>query len=336
MKQRNLVLLIFILASYTASAQDRKFLSPQLKFSVEYDAPSKLKESSAKYSISKGNIGFVYPLLSRRFALTNSLDYKSMVVLTNINAGYALPDFTFLDSTHQFVNGSAGLSVIYNSGNKNTWLAGFNAGLAEDLETLSSYSLRFTGHALFKHKVSGSFSYHVGLVYSFVYGRALPLPILGGVFRTSDKTKLKITLPLSITYMIKTSEFNMISVFTKPDGDVYQFPTQNDTVFAGHNNEFVKFRARNFKAGVSYQTAKTERWQFTYEGGFLFKRNLSFTEGSFSASESFYSHDVKPAPYVKLSIRLLLGDLRWKRTGDNFLLNDERLDYYDLDDPTKL
>lgn len=326
----------FLLFFKVLHAQDRKFLTPQLKFSAEYDAPASLKNSSGKYSIAKGEVGFIYPLLSRRFALTNALDYRSMVVLSNFNAGYALPDFTFIDTRHQFISGSAGASFIYNSGNKNTWLAGLMAGIAEDFETLSAYSLRFTGYALFKHKVNGDFSYHAGLIYTFVYGRALPLPLLGAVIRTGDKSKIKITLPLSITYMLKTSEFNMLSVFVKPDGDVYQFATQSDTFFASRNEEIVKFRMRNFKSGVSFKTSKSERFQFTYEGGLLFKRTISFTEAGFSSGESFFSNEVKPAPYVKISLRILMGDLKWKRTGDNFLLNDERLDYYDLDDPSKL
>lgn len=328
--------IFFLCCINSISAQDKKFLSPQLKFSVEYNAPSKLNNSTEKYSIAKSQIGFVFPLLSRRMALTNNLDYRSMAVLANLNGGYALPDFTFIETRHQFVSGSAGASFIYNSGNKNTWLAGLTVGISEDIKTLSAYSLRFSGHALFKHKVSGNFSYHLGVVYSFVYGRALPIPILGGVIRTGDKSKLKITLPLSITYMLKTSEFNMLSVFVKPDGDVYQFATESDTFFASRNQEIVKFRSRNFKFGLSFKTAKNEKYQFTYEGGFLFKRNLSFSEGSFSSAENFFSSNVKPAPYVKISLRILIGDLRWKRTGDNFLLNDERLDYYDLDDPTKL
>lgn len=332
------LLTIFILffLSFNLSAQDRKFLNPQLKFSVQYDIPSELKNSSDKFSMAKSQLGFVYPVLSRRFGLTNNLDYKSMVVLANLNTGYALPFFTFIDTQHMLVNGSAGASLIYNSGNKNTWLAGVNAGIAEDDETLNSYDLRFTGHLLFKHKVNGNFSYHAGLVYSFVYGTGLPLPILGAIFRIGDKSKLKITIPLSITYMIKTSQYNMLSFFIQPDGNAYQFATLSDTFFYGRNDAIVKFRSRNFKAGVNYNIGTSERFHFVPEIGLLFRRNISFAEGSYRSTENFSSNDVKPAPYIKISLRMLIGTLKWKRTGDNFLLNDERLDYYDLDDPTKL
>lgn len=286
--------------------------------------------------MAKSQLGFVYPLLSRRYPLTNDYGYKSMVVLANLNAGYGLPFFTFIETQHQLVTGSAGASFIYNSGNKNTWLAGANAGIAEDIETLNSYDLRFSGHFIFKRKVSGNFSYHAGLVYNFVYARGLPLPILGGIFRIGDKSKLKITLPLSITYMIKTNEFNMLSFFILPDGNAYQFATKSDTFFYGRNDEIVKFRSRNFKAGANYKTATSERFHFTPEIGFLFRRTISFSEGNYASTENFNTNEVKPAPYIKISLRILIGSLKWKRTGDNFLLNDERLDYYDLDDPTKL
>jgi len=338
MKLINGVIPVFLIVSLFAklSAQDRKFLSPQIKLSGEYVIPSQLKDTAGKFSMAKSQLGFVYPVLSRRYPLTNDLGYRSMVVLANFNAGYALPFFTFIDSHHQLINGALGASVIFNSGNKNTWLAGLNAGIAEDIETIGSYSLRYTGHALFKHKVNGNFSYHAGFVYSFVYGRGLPLPILGCVIRTSDKSKLKITLPLSVSYMLKTNEFNMLTAFIQPDGNAYQFATLNDTFFNGRNDEIVKFRSRNIKLGINYKMAGNDRFHFTTEIGMVLKRNISFSEGSFTASESFFSNAVKPAPYVKVSLRILIGDLKWKRTGDNFLLNDERLDYYDLDDPTKL
>jgi uncharacterized protein DUF6268 len=334
--QASIIFCILFFLCHKLPAQDRKFLNPQIKLSGEYVIPAELKETSEKFSMAKSQLGFVYPVMSRRYGLTNSLEYRSMVILANLNAGYALPFFTFIDTRHQLISGSAGGSVIYNSGNKNTWLAGANAGIAEDIETLNSYSLRFTGHFLFKHKVSGDFSYHAGFVYSFVYGRGLPLPILGCIIRTNDKSKLKITLPLSISYMIKTSEFNMLTLFVQPDGSAYQFATKSDTFFFGRNDEIVKFRSRNIKGGISYKIGTKERFHFTPEAGFMFKRNISFTEGTFTTSESFSSSNVKPAPYVKVSLRILIGSLRWKRTGDNFLLNDERLDYYDLDDPTKL
>jgi hypothetical protein len=321
---------------FSLKAQDRKFLSPQLKLSVEDALPTGLKNFEGKYSMAKSQLGLVYPLMSRRYGLTNDLEYKSMVVLANLNAGYALPDFTFLETQHQFISGSIGGSAIYNSGSKNTWIGGASAGIAEDFKTLSGYSIRVTGDFLFKHKVSGNFSYHVGFIYSFVYGRALPLPLLGAVIRTGDKSKLKITLPVSISYMLKTNEYNMLTVFIQPDGNAYQFATQSDTFFFGHNDEIVKFRARNFKLGVSYKIGTNDRFHFAPEIGYVLKRNISFTEGGFASGESFFSNDVKSAPYIKVSLRILIGDLKWKRTGDNFLLNDERLDYYDLDDPTKL
>jgi hypothetical protein len=318
------------------SAQDRKFLNPQLKLSAEYDIPAEFKNSSEKFSMAKSQMGFVYPLMSRRYGLTNNLEYRSIVILTNLNAGFALPSFSFLETQHQLIGGTAGASIIYNSGNKNTWLGGANAGIAEDQFTLSAYSLRFTGHFLFKHKVSGNFSYHAGLVYSFVYGRGLPLPILGCIIRTSDKSKLKITFPLSISYMIKTSEYNMLTFFILPDGNASDFSTLHDNFFAGNYDEIAKFQLRNNKVGVNYNVGMGTRFHFTPEAGMLFKRKISFSEGSYSSNESFFANEVNPAPYVKISLRFLIGDLKWKRTGDNFLLNDERLDYYDLDDPTKL
>ena len=99
-----------------------------------------------------------------------------------------------------------------------------------------------------------------------------------------------------------------------------------------------EFKSKSFKTGISYKLGLSGRFFFTPEVGYLFRRKISFGDIATTAAskESFYSANVKSFPYVKFSLRILLGDLKWKRNGDNFLLNDERLDYYDLDDPTKL
>lgn len=317
-------------------SQDNKFLNPQLKLSGEYFFNSELDDTTnEKFGFSKGTIGLVYPLLSERNSLTNELEYKTIVALLNVNASYALPYFSFLDNQHQLISATVGPSLIYNTGNKNTYLAGISGGFAQDMKILGSITPRFSGHALFKHKTSGNFSYHVGLVYSYVYGRGLPLPLLGCVIRTSKKSKLKISLPLSISFSVKPNPHDMLTAFIQPNGDQYNFAADDSTL---GNRVVARFKSRSFKTGLNYIYGVSKRFFVTPEVGYSFRRKISFADpGTTAASKDyFYSADVKSSYYIKLSVRVLLGNLKWKRTGDNFLLNDERLDYYDLDDPTKL
>lgn len=322
----------------TTRAQDRKFLNPQLKFSAEYIPDSKFKEdtSGSKFSMLQVYTGFVFPVISRRYGLTNDLTYKSFVLLVNANAHYTLPSISFLENKHQLLSATAGPSLIYNSGNKNTWLAGFAAGIAQDMDIFSEITVRFTGHALFKRKVSGNFSYHIGAVYTYVYARPLILPLLGCVIRTSEKSKLKISLPLRVSFYYKTNEYDMLSVFFSPDGNQYMFSANGEPAFGANNTSSLRMRYRSFKAGISYEIGLSNRLLIKPEAGMVMKRNLAFAESTFSDRNNISKSDIQPSPYVKFSFRILLGDTHWKRTGDNFLLNDERLDYYDLDDPTKL
>ncbi|MBS1765400.1 MAG: hypothetical protein JSS90_10585 [Bacteroidetes bacterium] len=335
---RKLFFAFMLMTVAVAYGQDRKFLNPQLKFSAEYIPEVKFKNdtSGGKLSMMKAYAGFVFPVISRRYALTNDLTYKSLVLLMNANTNYTLPEISFLENKHQFLSATAGPSLIFNSGNKNTWLAGFAAGIAQDVNILSEISIRFTGHALFKRKVSGNFSYHLGAVYSYVYSRPALLPLLGCVIRTSDKSKLKISLPVSVSFYYKTNEFDMLSVFIRPDGDQYIFSGYNEPLFAGNDPLSLRMRYRSFKTGVSYEIGLSNRLLIKPEAGLAMNRSLTFTEGAISDKTNFFKSDLQSAPYVKFAFRILLGDTRWKRNGDNFLLNDERLDYYDLDDPTKL
>ncbi|MBK7854028.1 MAG: hypothetical protein IPJ79_03205 [Bacteroidetes bacterium] len=98
----------------------------------------------------------------------------------------------------------------------------------------------------------------------------------------------------------------------------------------------VRFRSKAFKAGASYKIGVNDRIHVTPELGFLTRRNISFSDAGLTAKDSFIKEDLKGIVYAKVSMRILFGDLRFKRTGDNFLLNDERLDDYDLDEVTKL
>ncbi|MBV6452801.1 MAG: hypothetical protein FNNCIFGK_00027 [Bacteroidia bacterium] len=335
---RILCIVIMLMGVSASFAQDRKFLNPQLKFSAEYLPQSKFKGDSAegKFSMTKAYAGFVFPVISRRYALTNDLTYKSLVLLVNANANYTLPNITFLENKHRFLSATAGPSLIFNSGNKNTWLAGFAAGIAQDMDIFSEITIRFTGHALFKRKVSGNFSYHLGAVYSYVYAQPALLPLLGCVIRTSDKSKLKISLPVSVSFYYKTNEYDMLSVFIRPDGDQYMFSGYNEPMFAASDPLSLRMRYRSFKTGFSYEIGLSNRLLIKPEVGMALNRRLSFTEGEVSDKSNIFKSDLHSAPYVKFAFRILLGDTRWRRNGDNFLLNDERLDYYDLDDPTKL
>ncbi|MBK7854026.1 MAG: hypothetical protein IPJ79_03195 [Bacteroidetes bacterium] len=87
------VLLFFIFLN-SAFSQDKKFLSPNLTISADYIPGQQFADFKEKYSTARANAIFNFPLLSRRFALTNSLEYKTMVILANAHAGYGLPNFS--------------------------------------------------------------------------------------------------------------------------------------------------------------------------------------------------------------------------------------------------
>ncbi len=335
LKTKALLFLLVVLFK-PGYSQDNKFLNPQIKLSGEYFFESTMDDSlNSRFGFSKGAVGLMYPLLSERNALTNDLEYKTVVALLNINASYSTIDLSFLDSPHQLLSATAGPSVIFNSGDKNTYLASIAAGIAQDIEILGSLTPRFTGHVLFKHKSNGNFSYHLGVVYSYSYGRGLPLPIIGCVFRTGNKSKLKMTLPLSISWSYKTNPFDMFTVMIQPNGDQFNFASDDSSL---GNRVVSRFKMRSFKTGLNYKIGVSGRFFFTPEVGYMFRRKISFSDASTTAGSKdyFYNANVESGFYAKFSARILLGNLKWRRNGDNFLLNDERLDYYDLDDPTKL
>ena len=335
MSLKKILLLFVVFVPVKTIAQDNKFFSPHLSISADYIPEQKLEDYNEKYSSARANATFSYPLLSRRFSLTNDLTYRTMVILANAHAGYGLPQFTFIDTQHQLLNGNAGLSFIYNSGGKNTIVANATAGVAEDLQTIKSFQLRFGGLVILKHKFSGDFSGLAGIHYSFMYGRGIPLPVLGAIIRAGNKAKFKIILPVSISYMRKLNEFDMLTIFVSPEGGQNNICNCGDTIFSGQP-DVIRFRNRAFKGGANVKIGINDRFHVTPEIGYLFKRSISFSEAGLAAKENFFSEPVKGMFYAKVTLRILFGDLKFKRTGDNFLLNDERLDDYDLDDATKL
>ncbi len=128
----------------------------------------------------------------------------------------------------------------------------------------------------------------------------------------------------------------MLSLFIQPDGEQFTFSASGEPVFASYDPQLLRMRYRSFKTGLNYKIGFGGKVFFTPEAGISFKRRIAFADGPPGEKSSFYKADVKTCPYIKVALRVLLGDLRWKRNGDNFLLNDERLDYYDIDDPAKL
>ncbi|MBK7854027.1 MAG: hypothetical protein IPJ79_03200 [Bacteroidetes bacterium] len=118
----------------------------------------------------------------------------------------------------------------------------------EDLETIKSFQLRFGGLFILKPKFNGDFSGLIGAHYSYVYGRGLPLPVLGAIIRAGDKAKFKIILPVNISYMRKLNQWDMLMIFIAPEGGQNNFATVA-IQFLRADPMWCVFAARHLKQG---------------------------------------------------------------------------------------
>lgn len=328
-------ILIFTCCPLMLLAQEKKFLSPDIKISAEYLLKENLKDTPGTFQNKKAQLSFNVPIYSRRYGLTNELEYRTIIVQLSGGGSYAMPEFSFISPSHQLINGSLGLRTVWSSGSKNTWLLNFSGTAAEDNYTILTPVPRFSGAAMLKHKVSGDFSYSVGMAYSFSYGRGLPLPLLGAEIAVTKKGKLKIILPVHLSFRYKLNEWDIITLSIHPEGGLNNFANKGDSLFSGYPDKFT-FRIRGFKAGIDMNIFVNDNMRFIPEAGWLTGRKISFSDQGDASAENFYSQPVDPTPYIKLSFRYIFGDQKWKRTGNNILFNDDRLEDYDMDDPTKL
>ena len=209
--------------------------------------------------------------------------------------------FGALSNSRQFINSSLGLSGFYYSGGKNSYL--FNIGIGEAADTKvienSNMLLRFNGSFIVNHRQNEQTSYLYGTVFTYAFGKPLPLPILGIRTRLSSQWTFTGILPAEISFTDKLNKQSGISFIIRPSGNRYQFNNQSNFATASST---VFMQLRDFLLAGHYYYHVSSAFTFDGEAGFLLGGKLNFIEQE-NKDQTVYSAGLKAGLLFKLSLK---------------------------------
>ena len=184
----------------------------------------------------------------------------------------AQPYFSEFEKQHKIYKFGFGIRGVYNTGKKNIWFLSISPFAANDEYTINKPSGKLALVFVFNRTVSKNFSYRIGFLRTFVFGKRLGLPILGFRFGPLDRSYFSIQLPKNISYNFPIGKKINASVFVKPIGGAYSFK-DNIRVLKNDSAE-INFGRYEFLMGFSVNYRITGDFSIFAASGFSSRREL--------------------------------------------------------------
>ncbi|MEO8146824.1 MAG: DUF6268 family outer membrane beta-barrel protein [Bacteroidia bacterium] len=316
---------VFVVTYSFAQFHNEKFLRSKLSLSYENQPERDFSTIDSKYKSVKYAMGFKLPLLNRVGKGGDQGAFKLTGLVFNLKASRTDQEITFLNENHRLYHAGGGLDFIYFPGRKILYLANFNVNIFQDNYVSGSPDFRYTGFFLMNYKASKIVSLKAGLSYSFLFGRGVPLPLIGAGFHFKSGTNINILLPYYFSVAQKLNSQSVLTLSLKPDGSVYDFANKGN--FIGYD-PVVQLRQRCFKIALNYAIEFNENVKFFIEGGLIGNTTVSFSDAKITDKETFFEADVDNGFFGKAGFIFSFGEApKWgKQNGVNFMLD------YDVND----
>lgn len=312
-----------------ANAQSKNYLGNNLTISLNSQSISKLKfndslnDSKYNFRNTKFLIGYKHSLYSSFTQKEGVIKYSQINVLPSLQIGKV--NFGHENLNRTLINLKIGLSGLFHTSAKNTFLLAANVFANEDDYTLPDATFRYSGMMLYIRKVNPKFSYRTGLTFTYLFGEPLFLPILGFKYKTSEKSMLNVTLPFVINWKKQTKVQKLFYGFTfKPNGGInhYQNKLSVDTT-----NVTLTLRQRNYQfLGDIRMVNKTN--MVLFQVGFIGNQKVFFTNENNNSIVNNFSFNGSNSVYANVTFIWFLNKKsrnknESKTINPNELMNDD-------------
>jgi hypothetical protein len=255
------------------------------------------KSGSNKYTYQSIGLNAKIPL----FGYANYKTRHLFQTFLQADVQTANAQFGALSNSRQFINSSLGISGLYYSGRKNSYLFHIGIGEAADTKVIehSNMLLRVNGSFIVHHRQNDKTSYLYGAVFTYAFGKPLPLPVLGIRTKLSEQWIFTGILPAEISFTDKLNQHSGISLLIRPSGNRFQFDNQNNFA-TGSSTVFMQLR--DFLLAGHYYYHVSSAFTIDGEAGFLLGGKLNFIEQE-NKNQTVYAASLKAGLLFKLSLK---------------------------------
>ena len=304
-----------------------------LTFSLNSQSISKLKfsdsttDSKYNFSNTKFLISYKHSLYSNFTQKEDVLKYSQINVLPSLQIGKV--NFGHESLNRTLVNFKIGLSGLFHTTTKNTFLVVANAFANEDEYTLPDATFRYSGMMMYMRKVNPEFLYRAGLTFTYLFGEPLILPVLGFKYKTSEKSMLNVTLPFVINWKKQTKVKKLFYGFTfRPSGGInhYQNKLSVDTT-----NVTLMLRQRNYQfLGDIRIVNKTN--MILFQAGFVGNQKVIFTNEKNNSIVNNFSFNGSNSVYANVIFIWFLNKKPRSNNESKTINSNESINDYELID----
>jgi hypothetical protein len=316
-------------------------MRPNLLVNLYSTRPSGDRQSKGKdfsYNYKEASIMGYYPIFERNYSKKGNTNYKpNLSVLATGSVAVSQVNLSIINNLQPFTRISAGLRTIYFDGNKSIWMASFSPFISESGSTFKNLVPRFFASALYSRSVSEYFSYRVGFTFTYLLNGGIFLPLIG--FRVGDYNKVyfNFQLPKDISLNFRISSKCMIGVFTRLNGGIYRFSTDQPLIDYVKGDNIKKIKNVSSDAIVLYRTELLTGFMFNYapNSNLYFSLNAGFaTQRSISIAKTnefipirnhiLNNEPVRGSLFINLSISYFFGKPTYSG-GYNYLIEEKAI-----------
>jgi hypothetical protein len=199
---------------------------------------------------------------------------KNTHILLTANYANLQPVFSGIPQ-HNLVKAGVGLRVIFNSGKKSVWFIDASPFITKDITYKSNPYYRLASTIVYSYNVNDHFNWRIGATKSFLWGNRLYLPFFGLRFGRLDKTNLSIQFPRCINLNIPVGQKLIFSLYTKPQGGMYNFSNHDSLYYIGNDATF-HFTRYEINSGLRADVRVNPWFNFYVALGLSTKNNITF------------------------------------------------------------
>ncbi|MBK9636333.1 MAG: hypothetical protein IPO63_00355 [Bacteroidetes bacterium] len=292
------LLLLMILVSMFSFGQGgykpHALLSPMWQVDEEYLEPSEVKDTTMENGHAATGFSFRFPLYLGKDWLSADGGKPYFAVLLHGGATGKISQLDFLEPDRILTMGRLGITALMAKGLRNLYLIQFSTSLPSESFNFKLNYLRFHGALVWRKLYHNNTWWHtLGVMYTPVMGRDLPLPLLGFGIKLGNDDQVQMTFPFNAMYThVFSKKISLSAKIQNTGGYHYLKP---DSIY---QDEPLLYRFQYYRVGVLARYYTTRHVVITPEVGMT-------TSGSLQIDD--YKAKQVATPYLRISLQVRFG-----------------------------
>jgi hypothetical protein len=265
------------------------------------------------YGLKQFNASFYTPLYTKTLE-TKGVTKNTHLLLTG-NFTLLQPMFSGI-SQHNLIKAGIGIRYIFNSGKKGVWFVDASPFVTKDISYVSKGYFRLASTLVYSHNVNDNFNWRIGITKSFMWGNKYYWPFLGLRIGKLDKVNLSIQFPRSVNFNVPVGPKLSLSVYTKPQGGMFNF-SNNDSLYYLGNASTFHYTRYELNSGLRADVRISSNFNFYVATGISSKNNVTFYSEKANNSKPrlpyrnyFFTENLGPTFFINAGLVFKFGKTR--------------------------